>query len=53
MYELRIDSQNVPLRDSLVIRIEAEDGTRLAEYIGKLGTNELLQQHFLTVPAAP
>ena len=41
IYELRIDSQNVPLQDDLVIRIEAEDGTRLAEYVGRLDTNEL------------
>jgi hypothetical protein len=52
-YELRIDSQNVPLQDSLVIRIEAEDGARLAEYIGKLGTDGLPPPQFLTVAAAP
>ena len=39
IYELRIDSENVPLRDDLVIRIEAQDGTRLAEYVGKLTTD--------------
>lgn len=36
-YELRIDSQNVPLTDELVIRIDAENGTSLAEYVGKIG----------------
>jgi hypothetical protein len=35
-YQLRIDSQDVPLHDNLIIRIEAEDGTRLAEYVGEL-----------------
>ncbi len=45
-YELRIDSQNVPLQDSLVIRIETQDGTRLAEYVGKLSTANLQQQPF-------
>jgi hypothetical protein len=35
IYELRIDSQNVPLNDNLVIKIEAEDSTQLVEYIGK------------------
>jgi len=41
-YRLRIDSQNVPLNYTLAIRIDAEDGTRLAEYIGKLSTAALL-----------
>ena len=51
-YELRIDSQNVPLQDDLVIRIEAQDGTRLAEYVGKLSTADSQQQayNFLTAP---
>ena len=40
-YQLRIDSQDVPLNDILAIRIEAQDGTRLAEYIGKLSTAAL------------
>jgi hypothetical protein len=43
VYELRIDSQNVPLNDSLVIRIDAQDGTRLAEYTGRLSTAAQLQ----------
>ena len=42
VYQLRIDSQNVPLHDTLAIRIDAQDGTRLAEYIGKLSTATLL-----------
>jgi hypothetical protein len=37
-YELRIDSQGVPLRDTLVISVDANDGTHLAEYIGALGS---------------
>jgi hypothetical protein len=52
-YELRIDSQNVPLQDNLIIRIEAEDGTRLAEYTGELDTNDLRQQQHPPVSAAP
>lgn len=44
VYELRIDSQNVPLQDNLVVRIEAEDGTRLAEYVGKLDTSDFPHQ---------
>ena len=43
-YELRIDSEGVPLQDSIVVRIETEDGTRLAEYVGKLSTEKLEQQ---------
>jgi hypothetical protein len=39
IYELRIDSQNVPLNDDLVIKIETEDSTQLVEYIGKFGTD--------------
>jgi hypothetical protein len=40
-YELRIDSQNVPLQDSLIVTIEAQNGTRLTEYIGKLSTDNI------------
>ena len=35
-YELKIDSQDVPLHNDLLLRIESEDGGRLAEYVGKL-----------------
>jgi len=49
-YELTIDSQNVPLQHNLIIRIEAEDGTRLAEYVGELDT--LPEPRSLSVPAA-
>jgi len=38
VYELRIDSQDIPLQNDLVIRIESQDGSRLAEYVGKLST---------------
>jgi len=34
-YQLRIESENVPLLDSLVIRMDGENGSRLAEYVGK------------------
>jgi hypothetical protein len=37
-YELRIDSQDVPLQSQLAVTIETEDGTRLAKYLGKLST---------------
>ena len=40
-YELIIDSQNVPLQDSLIVTIEAQNGTRLTEYIGKLSTDNI------------
>jgi len=53
VYELRIDSQDVPLQDNLVIRIEAQDGSRLAEYVGKLSTAKLQQQqHPFNIPVS-
>jgi hypothetical protein len=52
IYELRIDSQDVPLQDNLVIRIEAQDGSRLAEYVGKLSTAKLQQQYPLNIPVS-
>jgi hypothetical protein len=41
-YELRIDSQNVPLQSELLLTIETKDGTRLAKYLGKLSTAQPL-----------
>ena len=35
-YELRIDSQNVPLGYELMVRIETREGHQLAQYLGKL-----------------
>ena len=39
-YELRIDSENVPLKDQLVVRVDTENGTPIAEYVSELGTND-------------
>ena len=50
-YELRIDSQNMPLPDELVIRIEAADGTRLAEFIGKVTESAVPPPNFHLVQA--
>lgn len=52
IYELRIDSQNMSLADRLIIRIDAEDGTPLAEYVGKLSTSNI-EQPLLTRLVAP
>ena len=40
-YELRIDSQDVPLQSDLVVTIETVDGARLAKYVGKLSTEDV------------
>jgi hypothetical protein len=37
-YELRINSENVPLKDRLVVSMDTEKGTQIAEYIGELST---------------
>jgi hypothetical protein len=50
-YELRIDSQNVPLQNDLVINIETQDGTRLAEYVGKLTSNKIQPEPPFQLPA--
>jgi len=39
-YELRIDSENVPLKDRLVVRVDTTNGTPVAEYVGELNTND-------------
>jgi hypothetical protein len=52
-YELRIDSQNVPLQNDLVIKIEAQDGTRLAEYVGKLASSNVQAQPVFDLPFPP
>jgi len=44
-YELRIDSQDVPLQSDLVVTIETLDGARLAKYVGKLSSTEDVQPH--------
>jgi hypothetical protein len=38
-YLLKIDSEGVPLRDVLLITVDAKDGTQLAQYVGKLGSS--------------
>jgi len=43
-YELRIDSQDVPLQSQLVLTIETQDGTRLAKYLGRLSTAKRSEQ---------
>jgi len=40
-YKLRIESENVSLADNLVIRIDAENGSSLAEYVGKVAAVEV------------
>jgi hypothetical protein len=52
-YELKIDSQGVPLQSDLVVRIEAQDGTRLVEYVGKLTTADLQAQAPFYLPGQP
>jgi len=52
VYELRIDSQDVPLQDDLVIRIDSQDGSRLAEYVGKLGRVNSQQQRSVRIRAS-
>lgn len=54
-YELRVDSQNIPLQDHLIVSIEAQNGTRLAEYIGTLSTERVNepQQIPIRFPNAP
>jgi hypothetical protein len=42
-YELRIDSENVPLKDRLVVRVDTENDTPIVEYVGELNTNDLQQ----------
>jgi len=37
-YELKLDSQDVPLESQLVLTIETQDCTRLAKYLGRLST---------------
>jgi hypothetical protein len=37
-YELRINSENVPLKDRLVVRVDTENGAPIAEYVGELQT---------------
>jgi hypothetical protein len=44
VYELRMDSQDVPLQSNLVFTIETEEGTRLAKYVGKLSSAKVQQQ---------
>jgi hypothetical protein len=39
-YELRIDSENAPLKDRLVVRVDTENAAPIAEYVGELNTNE-------------
>jgi hypothetical protein len=48
-YELTIDSQNVPLQNDLLLRIETDNGSRLAEYVGKLSADSQPQ----VFPSAP
>jgi len=54
-YQLMIDSQDVPLTNELVITIEAEGGTRLAEYVGKLSTSGVQQSqpHLMEATTSP
>jgi hypothetical protein len=54
-YELSIDSQDVPLTEELVVTIEAENGARLAEFVGKVGAADLdlLSQPHLLETATP
>jgi hypothetical protein len=47
-YKLSIDSQNVSLQDDIVLRLEAENGIRLAEYVGKLSAED--NQSLLPLP---
>jgi hypothetical protein len=35
-YELRIDSEEIPLTSSLLIRVDSETGVPIVEYVGKL-----------------
>lgn len=35
-YELRIDSEDIPLTSSLLIRVDSEDRVPIVEYVGKL-----------------
>jgi hypothetical protein len=44
VYELRIDSQDVPLRSNLVLTIATREGTPLAKYVGKLSTTRINEQ---------
>ncbi len=44
VYALRMDSEDVPLQNNLVLTIETEGGTRLAKYVGKLSTTKVQQQ---------
>ena len=50
-YELRIDSENVPLKDRLLVRVDTENGTSLAEYVGELNTNDPQQMLSSPLPA--
>lgn len=44
-YELRVESEAIPLTDRLEVRIRAADGSLLAEFIGELGPDALEQIH--------
>ena len=39
-YELRIDSENVPLKARLVVRVDTENGAPIAEFVGELSTSD-------------
>ena len=50
VYELRIDSEKLPLATQLAITIDSDDGTHLAEFLGRLGL-ACAQQSFFPAPA--
>jgi hypothetical protein len=51
IYELRVDSQGMPFADELVIRIEATDGTCLAEFVGKVTESDAPPANFQLIQA--
>jgi len=54
VYELRIDSQDVPLQSNLVLTIATQHGTQLAKYVGKLSTAKIEQQQLpFNIAASP
>lgn len=50
-YELRIDSQDIPLTSDLLIQINSENGVHVAEYVGKLAHIE--SSNMLTSTLSP